>query len=509
MRAEIEMLRSERLAYEQEGIQTREALARSQGIRGTSCSAGDSCASPRVAAHDLGVFPSEDPYEEATQQLAAAAARRPGPTMAHGIDCNYVKTRLRDIKRRMMAALELVNLRKDRAAVRAKIEVLRSERLAYEQEGIQTREALAISEAYCRALEARVAVLETHTRRLEWQRQAAHDFVVHHIMRTQALEAGARDDTLEDTVFVPEFKHPEDLVPAEDEAPASLLPPGFLSPRIRPLSPRALGAKMNAIASSLYHSLHPSGTPLLLPIPLSTPSTSRRAGIPKADTLPRNRPLLATPRPGCEVRESFAAARRPGPTMAHEVDCSYMETRLQDTEKRMMAALELVNLRISYQTREALAKSEAYCRALEARVAVLETHTRRLEWQRQAAHDFVVHHIMRTQALEAGARDDTLEDTGHYACDCKSTGNTNATNNRGGNGPNPRGNGCFECGNFKRDCPKLNNKNGGNGNAQGWVYAVGNAERNGNAAGNPNLNVVTNTFLLNNRYASILFDTGV
>nr|GFB46521.1 hypothetical protein [Tanacetum cinerariifolium] len=33
-------------------------------------------------------------------------------------------------------------------------------------------------------------------------------------------------------VFVPEFEHPEDLVPAEDEAPASLLPPGFLSPRI-------------------------------------------------------------------------------------------------------------------------------------------------------------------------------------------------------------------------------------------------------------------------------------
>nr|GEY61370.1 putative reverse transcriptase domain-containing protein [Tanacetum cinerariifolium] len=29
---------------------------------------------------------------------------------------------------------------------------------------------------------------------------------------------------------------------------------------------------------------------------------------------------------------------------------------------------------------------------------------------------------------------------GHYACDCKSTGNTNATNNRGGNGPNPKRN---------------------------------------------------------------------
>nr|GFC48964.1 hypothetical protein [Tanacetum cinerariifolium] len=99
----------------------------------------------------------------------------------------------------MMAALELVNLMKDRAAMRAEIEVLRSERLAYEQEGIQNRKALARSEAYYRELEARVVVLETHVRRLEWQHQAADDLAVQHIMRTQALEAGARDDTLEDT----------------------------------------------------------------------------------------------------------------------------------------------------------------------------------------------------------------------------------------------------------------------------------------------------------------------
>ncbi|GKB48973.1 putative reverse transcriptase domain-containing protein [Tanacetum coccineum] len=59
-----------------------------------------------------------------------------------------------------------------------------------------------------------------------------------------------------------------------------------------------------------------------------------------------------------------------------------------------------------------------------------------------------------------------------------------------------------------RDCPKLKNKDGGNGNAQGWVYAVGNAEKRGNASGNPDSNVVTGTFLLNNHYASILFDTG-
>nr|GFA08303.1 putative reverse transcriptase domain, ribonuclease H-like domain, aspartic peptidase domain protein [Tanacetum cinerariifolium] len=75
----------------------------------------------------------------------------------------------------------------------------------------------------------------------------------------------------------------------------------------------------------------------------------------------------------------------------------------------------------------------------------------------------------------------------------------------------PKGNGCFECGAsglFKRDCPKLKNKNEGNRNAQGWVYAVGNAEKNGNAPVNPDSNVVTGTFLLNNRYASILFNTN-
>ncbi|GJT89866.1 putative reverse transcriptase domain-containing protein [Tanacetum coccineum] len=49
---------------------------------------------------------------------------------------------------------------------------------------------------------------------------------------------------------------------------------------------------------------------------------------------------------------------------------------------------------------------------------------------------------------------------------------------------------CATRGHFKIDCPKLKNKDGGNGNAQGWVYAVGNAEKRGNAPGNPDANVV-------------------
>ncbi|GJW54644.1 putative reverse transcriptase domain-containing protein [Tanacetum coccineum] len=76
----------------------------------------------------------------------------------------------------------------------------------------------------------------------------------------------------------------------------------------------------------------------------------------------------------------------------------------------------------------------------------------------------------------------------------KSSGNTNVANTQKGNGANPKGNSCFECeapGHFKRDCPKLKNRDGGNGSAQGWVYAVRNAEKKGNASRDPDSNVVT------------------
>ncbi|GJX83165.1 reverse transcriptase domain-containing protein [Tanacetum coccineum] len=163
-------------------------------------------------------------------------------------------------------------------------------------------------------------------------------------------------------VYIPEPEHPEDLVPAEDEAPIEAYitevasapppPPSFLPSLIRPLRTRAAMAQMRAAAPSTYHPLLLSGTPPLLPIPLPAPSTSRRADIPEADTPPRKRLLLTAPRPGCEVGESSAAARQPGPTMARRVDCSSVdtvETRVRDTERRMMAALEVANLRVSYQ----------------------------------------------------------------------------------------------------------------------------------------------------------------
>ncbi|GKC76421.1 putative reverse transcriptase domain-containing protein, partial [Tanacetum coccineum] len=90
-----------------------------------------------------------------------------------------------------------------------------------------------------------------------------------------------------------------------------------------------------------------------------------------------------------------------------------------------------------------------------------------------------------------------------------SVGNANNANNQRGTGSGEKPT-CFECGvqgHYKRECPKLkNNKNRGNqvGNdrVRAKVYMVG------RAGINPDSNIVTGTFLLNNCYASILFDTS-
>nr|GEZ82747.1 hypothetical protein [Tanacetum cinerariifolium] len=94
--------------------------------------------------------------------------------------------------------------------------------------------------------------------------------------------------------------------------------------------------------------------------------------------------------------------------------------------------------------------------------------------------------------------------TGHSTRDCRSQ--SAANNNQRAQWKNQRVLTCFECGaqgNLKSNYTKLKNKNqAGNGIAVASAYAIG------TAGTNLNSNVVMGTFLLNNRYASILFDTS-
>ncbi|GJR16451.1 putative reverse transcriptase domain-containing protein [Tanacetum coccineum] len=93
---------------------------------------------------------------------------------------------------------------------------------------------------------------------------------------------------------------------------------------------------------------------------------------------------------------------------------------------------------------------------------------------------------------------------GHATNDCRVNTNNNNNNN---NNKNQKAGACYECGNtghIKKNCPKLKNRrnNNWNGTAQGRAYALGGRDA------SPDSNVITGTFLLNNRYATILFDTG-
>nr|GEY78708.1 hypothetical protein [Tanacetum cinerariifolium] len=199
-----------------------------------------------------------------------------------------METRFRDTKRRMMTTLEMVNMwvsyqvdvrtrenlefylrhhdaQKDRAAVRAEIEVLRRERLAYEQESIQTCEALSRSEAYIRALEARVAVHGLVVK-------GCHVFLAN--ISSTKDEDKSKGKRLEDVPVVREFPKvfPEDLpgIPPTQQVEFRIdLVPGVVpvaqAPyRLAPSEMKELADKLQELTDKGF--IRPSSSPWGVPV---------------------------------------------------------------------------------------------------------------------------------------------------------------------------------------------------------------------------------------------------
>ncbi|GJU39331.1 putative reverse transcriptase domain-containing protein, partial [Tanacetum coccineum] len=97
-----------------------------------------------------------------------------------------------------------------------------------------------------------------------------------------------------------------------------------------------------------------------------------------------------------------------------ELTCHLEEPTTYCSHTRVLSVEEELAYSKRASNPSAWARYEGLQRALEARIRVLETQAYHHEWQRQDADDRTIEHIIRTQALEAGARVDTLEDTGHF-----------------------------------------------------------------------------------------------
>nr|GEX49372.1 hypothetical protein [Tanacetum cinerariifolium] len=199
----------------------------------------------------------------------------------------------------------------------------------------------------------------------------------------------------------------DDTEPFEEDETAVTPPPSRLHEArisIRPQTP--MPPLSEARVAELLAMLTPPPSPL-------TPMSE----VPEADMPPRKRLCFATPTTGFEA----------------EANITHRHARtLHDTERMMMTAVELVNLRVSYEAQTSQRDGEEFhsqlrdaqrdCAGIRveivalrdrvARIETIETRMTEMEDQFQDTRDRAVSHVMHTQVLEARAQTDTMEDAG-------------------------------------------------------------------------------------------------
>nr|GEV78247.1 putative reverse transcriptase domain-containing protein [Tanacetum cinerariifolium] len=152
------------------------------------------------------------------------------------------------------------------------------------------------------------------------------------------------------------------------------------------------------------------------------PSTTRRSEVPKADMPPRKRLCFTTPTTEFKVGESLAAAARPPRDLYGFVDTTEVEASITrrhartlfDTKHMMMTAVELVNLRVSYevQTRQRdgeefhsqLRDAQRNRAGIRAEIVALRDRGTLLEYSYIELYEDLLRSEARNESLEAHNR---------------------------------------------------------------------------------------------------------
>nr|GEY87934.1 reverse transcriptase domain-containing protein [Tanacetum cinerariifolium] len=424
---------------------------------------------------------------------------------------------------------QLLDAQTDRKDIRLEIDVVRGQRTAYETELQEVHQAYLSFEARNRELLARLKTLETHMTRMEWQRQSAEDLVVTQMMRIHTLEARARTDMVEDadsnwtegvvglsqwlenmeSVFHISFCAIDNQVKF---ATCTLLGAALTwwNGHVRTLGHDAAYAMTwGTLKKNLMDKYCPKGEIKKLEIELWN---LRVKGNDVAAYTQRFQELaLMCTKFLADETEKVDKYISGLPDNIHR---NVMSARPKTLDETIELANDLMDQKLrTYAERQNESKRKAndsprnnqqqpqkkqnVARAYTAGLGEKKVYT----WDLPMCTKCNYHHI-RQCAPKCGK----CKRYGHTTTDCRV--NTNNNNNNNNNNKNQKAGACYECGNtghIQKNCLKLKNHRNGseNGIAQGRVYALGGSDA------SPDSNVITGTFLLNNRYVKILFDTGV
>nr|GEU84350.1 hypothetical protein [Tanacetum cinerariifolium] len=366
----------------------------------------------------------------------------------------YVRA-LQASERRMMTFIEEVNLRVSYQA-QVRRQEMRGQRTTYETELQEVHQAYLSSEAQNRALLVRLETLETRVSRMEWQCQSAEDLAVTQMMRIHTLEARARTDM-------------DDASQSSGEGLKRLVQPACVC----------------------------SYTDFMKCQPLNFKVTEGVVGL--SQWLEKKESVFHISGCAIENQVKFATCTLLGEIKKLEIKLWNLRVKGNDVAAYTQCFQELALMCTKFLADETK-KVDKYISGLPDNIHrnVMSARPKTLDETIELANDLMDQKLRTYAERQNDNKRKTDDSSRNRTYLCAPSEITITLGNVHPSMENARGH-------IKKNCPKLKNHGNGNGNgiAQGRAYALGGRDA------SPDSNVITGTFLLNNRYAKILFDTDV